>query len=101
MQSVKRRVLTMGLVGAGLAGAFYAGLAFAADQNLADADNNVEKAIALLQAAQNPGVNPPFGTHRGKAILALKAARKEIKKAQDYQDNPPAPKKPHHHPKKK
>jgi hypothetical protein len=96
MLSFKRHVLSVGLVGAGLAGAFYAGFAYAADQNLADADNAAQKAIALLQAAQNPGQNPPFGGHRAKAILHLKKARAEIKKAQQYQDNPPPPK----HPKK-
>lgn len=99
MLSLKRHVLAVGLAGTCLAGAFYAGLAYAADQNLADADNAAAKAIALLQAAQNPGQHPPFGGHRAKAVLHLKKARAEIKKAQNFQDNPPppkAPKKPKH-----
>jgi hypothetical protein len=94
LSSMKRRVLVVGLVGAGLAGAFYGGVAYAADQNLADADNACQKAIALLQAAQNPGKNPPFGGHRALAIAHLKKARKEIAKAQQFQDKPPPPKHP-------
>jgi hypothetical protein len=100
MLSLKRHALFVGLVGAGLAGAFYAGVAYAADQNLADADNAALKAIAFLEAAQNPGKKPPFGGHRAKAIQHIKKARAEIKKAQAYQDKPPAPKhpkKPNHH----
>ncbi|GMV14177.1 MAG: hypothetical protein AMXMBFR56_24010 [Polyangiaceae bacterium] len=94
-QGIKRRGLLMGVLGIGLAGAFYAGVAYAADQRLDDADAAVEKAIALLQAAENPGVNPPFGGHRQKAIQDLKKARAQIAKAKAYADNPKnAPKKP-------
>lgn len=93
MHGLKRRGLLVGLVGFGLAGAFYAGVAFAADSRLDDADAACEKAIALLQAAENPGVKPPFGGHRESAIDHLKKARKEIGKAKKYADShpPPAP----------
>lgn len=100
MLSWKRNALVVGMLGAGVAGAFYAGVAYAADQNLADADNAALKAIAFLEAASNPGKNPPFGGHRAKAIAHLKKARAEIKKSQQFQDNPPPPKhpkKPKHH----
>lgn len=102
MPSLKRHALVVGLLGAGVAGAFYAGVAYAADQNLADADNACLKAIAFLEAASNPGQNPPFGGHRAAAIAHLKKARAEIKKSQNFQDNPPGPKhpkpkKPNHH----
>lgn len=88
MNKFTRRLLTMGLLGAGLAGAFTAGVAYAADSRLDDADAAVEKAIALLKAAENPGVTPAFGGHRAKAILHLQKARGEIAKAKAYADNP-------------
>jgi len=96
-QGLKRRGLLVSVVGLGMAGAFYAGVAYAADQRLADADAAVEKAILLLKAAENPGVTPPFGGHREKAIDHLEKARVQIKKAQAYADDPkhkPKPKPP-------
>lgn len=96
-QGMKRRGLLMGVAGLGLAAAFYAGVAYAADSRLDDADAAVEKAIALLKAAENPGVNPPFGGHRQKAIKDLEQARVQIAKAKAYADNPkhkPKPPKP-------
>lgn len=94
---IKRRGLLVAVAGLGLAGAFYAGVAYAADPRLDDADALVEKAIAQLKAAENPGVNPPFGGHRQKAIKDLQQARAQIAKAKAYADNPkhkPKPKKP-------
>ncbi len=88
MQGIRRRVLIIGLAGLGLAGSFYAGIAYAADARLDAADQNVTKAVALLQAAENPGVKPPFGGHRAKAIFHLKRAQKEIAKAKAWADNP-------------
>jgi len=98
MTGVRRNGLMAGLAALGLAGAFYAGIAYAADPNLEQADGSVEKAIALLEQAQNPGQNPPFGGHRTKAIMFLKQARKEIEKAQKFADKPPPtkPDKPNH-----
>ncbi|MCA9597489.1 MAG: hypothetical protein KC776_29450 [Myxococcales bacterium] len=95
MQGIRRRLLITGLAGLGLAGSFYAGVAYAADARLDAADQNVTKAIALLQAAENPGVKPPFGGHRLKAILFLKKAQSEIAKAKTYADNPPKKKDKH------
>lgn len=60
-----------------------------ADQRLADADAAVEKAIALLQAAENPSApkpDRPFGGHDVKALRHLEAARVEIARAQAYAD---------------
>ena len=71
-----------------LAGAFYAGAAYAADPRFDQANDNIVKAIALLRAAENPGVRPPFGGHRERAIDALERAQKEIEKAKRYADDP-------------
>lgn len=57
------------------------------DPRLDLADANVEKAIALLKAAQNPvAKNParPFGGHRTKAIALLERAREEIAAAKAF-----------------
>lgn len=72
------------LIGFGLLATFHAGIVFAADQRLADADAAIEKAIALLRAAENPGVEPPFGEHDKKAIRHAKKARKHIAEAIAY-----------------
>lgn len=89
------RRIAFGLVTAGaLTGAFYAGVAYAADQRLDLADDSVENAIALLKAAQNPSAkNPkvPFGGHRAAAIKHLEHARKQIAKAKAFADKPPPP----------
>lgn len=60
-----------------------------ADQRLDDADAAIEKAIALLQAAENPSAsNPkrPFGGHDLKAVRYLEAARAEIASAKAFAD---------------
>ena len=75
--------------GACLVGSFYAGTAYGADPKLDDAKSNVEKAIALLKAAENEGVKPPFGGHRVKAVWHGKRMLKQIEKAKKYADNPP------------
>lgn len=59
-----------------------------ADARLDQADANVEKAMALLGAAQNEGVTKPFGNHRDKAIALLEKARGEIAAAAAYADDP-------------
>ena len=71
-----------------LAAAFYAGVAYAADPRLDQANDNITKAIALLKAAENPGVKPPFGGHRERAIDACERAQREIEKAKKYADDP-------------
>src|SRR5689334_20213486 len=92
MMSVQRRLFTGFFVCATAAAAFYAGVAYAADSRLDEADAAIQKAIGLLEAAQNPGVTPPFGGHREKAIKDLKQARTQIEKSRQYADNPPKPK---------
>lgn len=90
----KKRAITTLAAGTLLGGAFYAGMAFAAvDPLLNSADLSAEKAIAQLQAATNPGVQPAFGGHRAKAIRHLKQARREIAKATKYAEKhqPPPP----------
>jgi hypothetical protein len=57
------------------------------DVRLDLADANIEKAIALLNAAENPSAkNPskPFGGHRTKAVSALERARQEITAAKAH-----------------
>lgn len=97
MQGLRHRWLTGALVGSGLAVALWAGIAYAADPRLDEADAACQKAIALLEAAENPGVNPPFAGHRQKAIKDLKEARKQIQKAKEFADKPPPPPKKKHH----
>jgi hypothetical protein len=91
MHRITRRI-AIGIVSAGvLAGSFVAGVAYAADARLDLADANVEKAVALLKAAENPSArNPkaPFGGHRAGAVRHLEEARKEIARAKAYADNP-------------
>jgi hypothetical protein len=77
-----------------LAGAFYAGAAYAADPRLDQASDNITKAIALLQAAENPEGKPPFGGHVARAIERLQKAQEEIAKAKQFADQPPPPPKP-------
>lgn len=60
-----------------------------ADQRLDDADAAIEKAIALLQAAENPSAakpSRPFGGHDLKAVRHLEAARSEIAAAKAFVD---------------
>ena len=83
------RVAIVAGAGVALAGSFYAGAAYAADQRLDQANGHVNQAIVLLQAAENPGVKPPFGGHRAKAVRLLKRAQRQIEKAKKWADNPP------------
>lgn len=92
MTLLTRPAARVALLGALVAGSFYAGVAFAADPKLDQADANVEKAIELLKAAENPGVKVPFGGHRDAAVKLLEQSRKQIAKAKQYADNPPKPK---------
>ena len=74
-----------------LAGSFYAGTAYAADARLDDAIASIDKAIAQLQAATNPGVPIPFGGYREAAIISLKLARSQVDKAKQYANAHPTP----------
>jgi hypothetical protein len=79
-----------------LAGAFFAGAAYAADPRLDQATGLITQAVALLKAAQNPDPkNPkqPFEGHRHEAVELLTRAQGEIIKAKQADDEP-APKPP-------
>jgi hypothetical protein len=89
--SPTRKALLVGLPLGMLIG--IAGTVLAADPRLDDASAAIDKAIGLLEAADNPGVKKhEFGGHRAKAIDHLKSAKREIGKAKDYADKHPAPK---------
>jgi hypothetical protein len=79
----------------GLAGAFFAGAAFAAaDPRLSEANDHVTQALVLLKAATNPDSKKEFEGHRAKAVAALNTAQTEIGKAITFANEPPpAPKK--------
>jgi hypothetical protein len=92
--SIKRSALFV--AGAlGLAGAFFAGAAYAADPKFDEASDLITKAVALLKAAENPDPKVEFGGHRKAAIDFLTKAQAEIVKAKQVQDNvKPVPKEP-------
>ena len=87
-----------------LAGAFFAGAAYAADPRLDQANDLITKAVAVLKAAQNADPkNPkqPFEGHRREAVDLLTRAQTEIAKAKQADDQPvakepkgPTPKEP-------
>lgn len=85
---MSRIQLSLGLAfaAAAICAAFSAGLVYAADQRLYDADAALEKAIALVKAAENPGVVPPFQNHDKKAVKFIEKAREEIALAIAYAD---------------
>jgi len=76
----------------GLAGAFFAGAAFAADERLDQATDLITKAIATLKAAENPDPKAEFGGHRKNAVELLTRAQSEILKAKAFADKPKEPK---------
>ena len=70
-------VVTVGL-------AFFAGVAYAADQRLHEADGALEKAAALLDASRTDATGKNlerFLRHRARAILRVEQARQQIEKA--------------------
>src|SRR3954447_6174591 len=91
--SIKRSALFV--AGAlGLAGAFFAGAAYAADPKLQEAADLITKATAALRAATPPDGPREFGGHRHEAIELLTRAQGEIVKAQQFADKQPPPPKP-------
>ena len=61
------------------------------DQNLDDADNAIQKALALVAEVQSPA-GPPRAVHRFERHLrsaerALEAARAQLQAAADLQDS--------------
>ncbi|HET7540840.1 MAG TPA: hypothetical protein VFK05_13245 [Polyangiaceae bacterium] len=78
-----------------LAGAFFAGAAYAADPKLDEAMSLITKAVAALKAAQAPDPKREFGGHRMAALEFLLRAQGEIIKAKQFADAaPPTPKEP-------
>lgn len=57
------------------------------DARLDAAEQNLEKASVLIQAAENPGIVPPFGGHDVRALRAIAYARAAVQDAIDYAEN--------------
>jgi hypothetical protein len=100
--SIKKSLCALA-VPCALAGAFFAGTAYAADSRLDEADAFVTKAVALLNALKDPANPKQYERHRDKAVDLLTRAQGEIKAAKQAADNPPKPPppqkpppKPHH-----
>jgi len=79
-----------------LAGAFFAGAAYAADPRLDQATDLITKAVAVLKAAENPDPKREFGGHRNAAVELLTRAQGEILKAKQVADAPPKEKEHDH-----
>ncbi|MCC6648590.1 MAG: hypothetical protein IT374_23855 [Polyangiaceae bacterium] len=71
-----------------LGGAFYAGAAYAADPKLDLAKDSIQKAIALLKAADEPGSTKDYGGHRASAVKNLNQALRDVDKAKAFADRP-------------
>jgi hypothetical protein len=93
MNKVFARTAIGAAVALGFAGAFYAGIAYAADPRFDEAINNCTKAVALLEAATNSGAKNPQQFHgfRRSAIKELKDAIRDIEKAKTFDDKTPPP----------
>lgn len=96
MQNTKMKRSALLVAGAlSLAGAFFAGAAYAADPKLDEATALITQAVAALKAAQNPDPKKEFGGHRMAAVELLMRAQGEIIKAKQFADAaPPIPKEP-------
>jgi outer membrane biosynthesis protein TonB len=96
MQNTRMKRSAVLVAGAlSLAGAFFAGAAYAADPKLDEATDLITKAIAVLKAAQSPDPKKEFGGHRNAAVELLTRAQGEIIKAKQFADAvPPTPKEP-------
>jgi hypothetical protein len=75
----------------GIAGAFFAGAAYAADPKFDEATDLITKATAVLKAAENPDPKKEFGGHRKAAIEFLTRAQAEIIKAKEFEDKSTTP----------
>jgi hypothetical protein len=90
--SLKRSALTVAL-SLGVAGAFFAGVAYAHDAALDQAAASVRAAIASLKSAENVKAPAEFHGHRNSAITDLGQALDEIEKAEKVADSAgPTPK---------
>jgi hypothetical protein len=92
MNKIIARAAVGAAIALGSAGAFYAGIAYAADPRLDQAIDNCTKAIALLEAATNEGAKKEqFHGFRRDAIKDIKDAIQKIEKAKAFDDKTPAP----------
>ncbi len=93
MADFTRRVLLLGgIVACVIALALGFGTALAADQRLADADNALQKAAALVEASEAGVVSEraqrKFDRAVARALADIEDARAEIVEAQEAVDNP-------------
>jgi len=87
MQNTSMKRSAVFVAGAlGLAGALFAGAAYAADPRLREANDAITNALVLLKAAENPDPKLEFGGHRKKAVEFLTRAQSEIAKAKEFAD---------------
>jgi tetratricopeptide (TPR) repeat protein len=92
MNKIFARAAVGAALAIGSAGAFYAGIAYAADPRLDQAIDNCTKAIALLEAATNEGAKrEQFHGFRREAIKDIKDAIAAIEKAKAFDDKTPPP----------
>jgi hypothetical protein len=92
MNKIFARAAVGAAIAVGSAGAFYAGIAYAADPRLDQAIQFCTHSVSLLEAATNEGAKKAeFHGHRKEAIKDIKAAIKEIEKAKEFDDKTPPP----------
>ncbi len=78
-----------------LAGAFFAGAAYAADPKLDEAADLITKAVAVLKAAQSPGPEKGIWRSSRRRSGTVDARQGEIVKAKQFANAlPPTPKEP-------
>lgn len=93
MNKIFARAAIGAAIAVGSAGAFYAGIAYAADPRLDQSIQFCSQSIALLEAATNEGAKKEqFHGHRKEAIKDIKEAIKQIELAKTFDNlTPPAP----------
>ena len=90
MNKIYARAAIGAAIAIGSAGAFYAGIAYAADPRLDQSIQFCSQAVALLEAATNEGAQKAqFHGHRKEAINKIKEAIKQIEKAKEFDDKTP------------
>jgi len=90
MNKIYARAAIGAAIAIGSAGAFYAGIAYAADPRLDQSIQFCSQAISLLEAATNDGAKKEqFHGHRKEAIKDIKEAIKQIEKAKEVDDKTP------------
>jgi hypothetical protein len=96
MNKIFARAAIGAAIAVGSAGAFYAGIAYAADPRLDQSIQFCSHSVSLLEAATNEGAKKEqFHGHRKEAIKLINQAIKQIEKAKEFDDkSPPPPAKP-------